>query len=212
MVEMTEMASILQNCTSKSLVIIDELCRGTSTYEGVGLAWSIAKKLAADVGSFSLFATHFHEITDLAFDLVNVHNFHTSVLVENEQLIFMYQIKSGFMDRSFGIQVAKMIGFPDEIVNDAIRIQKELEIYPDNTFPSDFKMEQKREIIRQADGILIDFFEKVKQFLLKKDIVIEKNSDILNYLTEDVKKFIFDLRTEMNLDSNLLIKTLLNRD
>lgn len=116
MVEMIETSAIIRTATNKSLVIIDELGRGTSTYDGCGIAWAIAEYLAKETKSFTLFATHFHEITELANMVSTVKNSHMYAIVENENFILLYQVRSGIMDKSFGIYVAKLANFPEDVV------------------------------------------------------------------------------------------------
>uniref|UniRef100_A0A182JMG9 DNA mismatch repair proteins mutS family domain-containing protein n=1 Tax=Anopheles atroparvus TaxID=41427 RepID=A0A182JMG9_ANOAO len=116
MVEMIETAGIVRGASSKSLVIIDELGRGTSTYEGCGIAWSIAEWLAKESKCFTLFATHFQEITELATYVPNVKNSHMEAIVDGERLTLLYQVKPGIMEKSFGIQVAKLANFPPAVV------------------------------------------------------------------------------------------------
>uniref|UniRef100_A0AAG5DF98 DNA mismatch repair proteins mutS family domain-containing protein n=1 Tax=Anopheles atroparvus TaxID=41427 RepID=A0AAG5DF98_ANOAO len=115
MVEMIETAGIVRGASSKSLVIIDELGRGTSTYEGCGIAWSIAEWLAKESKCFTLFATHFQEITELATYVPNVKNSHMEAIVDGERLTLLYQVKPGIMEKSFGIQVAKLANFPPAV-------------------------------------------------------------------------------------------------
>uniref|UniRef100_A0A182PPT9 DNA mismatch repair proteins mutS family domain-containing protein n=1 Tax=Anopheles epiroticus TaxID=199890 RepID=A0A182PPT9_9DIPT len=127
MVEMIETAGIIRRATEKSLVIIDELGRGTSTYEGCGIAWSIAEWLAKESKCFTLFATHFQEITDLAAYVPNVKNCHMEAIVDGERLTLLYQVKPGVMEKSFGIQVAKLANFPDGVIKLAQKFYNECE-------------------------------------------------------------------------------------
>ena len=119
MVEMVETSSILQSATKNSLVIIDELGRGTSTFEGLGLAWSIAEHLVKNIKCFTLFATHFHEITALADTEKFAKNFHLAAITDDGQLTLLFKVKPGPVDRSFGIQVAEIAQLPQSVLADA---------------------------------------------------------------------------------------------
>jgi len=128
MAEMLESASILRSATEKSLVIIDELGRGTSTYDGFGLAWGIAEHLANEVKAPCLFATHFHELTELKGD-TGVKNFHVSAKIDvaSKKIAMMYALEEGACDQSFGIHCAEFSGFPAEALEDARKCAEELE-------------------------------------------------------------------------------------
>ena len=127
MVEMVETSAILQTATKNSLVIIDELGRGTSTFEGLGLAWSIAEFLATNIKCFTLFATHFHEITALADTEKTAKNFHLAAITDDGQLTLLFQVKPGPIDKSFGIQVAEIAQLPSSVLADAKNYLKEIE-------------------------------------------------------------------------------------
>ncbi len=119
MVEMTEMAQILRNATANSLVLVDEIGRGTSTFDGLSLAWACANDLAKRLQSFSLFATHYFEITHLAEELDNVANVHLNAVEHEHSIVFMYTIKPGPANQSYGIQVARLAGLPDDVLRSA---------------------------------------------------------------------------------------------
>lgn len=116
-----------QTATEKSLVIIDELGRGTSTYEGCGIAWSIAEHLAKETKCFTLFATHFHEITKLAETLSSVKNCHMAAVADADSFTLLYQVRPGVMEKSFGIQVARLANFPEHVVQNAQEVYNEFE-------------------------------------------------------------------------------------
>ncbi|KAJ1362950.1 hypothetical protein KIN20_022680 [Parelaphostrongylus tenuis] len=126
MAEMLDSANILETATSNSLVVIDELGRGTSTYDGFGLAWAIANDLLSRVRCFCLFATHFHEMGALA-ERPGATALQMSVAVEDGRLTMLYEVRPGVAQSSFGIHVARSVGFPDSIVEEASRILEELE-------------------------------------------------------------------------------------
>ena len=119
MVEMTEMAQILRNATEHSLVLVDEIGRGTSTYDGLSLAWACAHDLAKNIQSYTLFATHYFEITQISRELKNVNNVHLSATEHNNDIVFLYSIQDGAANQSYGIQVAKLAGLPEKVLVDA---------------------------------------------------------------------------------------------
>ena len=127
MVEMTETANILNNATARSLVILDEIGRGTSTFDGLSLAWSIVEHLHNVVGAKTLFATHYHELTELAARLPRVGNFNVAVREWNEQIVFLRKIVQGASDKSYGIQVARLAGVPKPVIDRAKEILSNLE-------------------------------------------------------------------------------------
>jgi len=130
MVEMNETANILNNATEKSLIILDEIGRGTSTFDGISIAWSIVEYLHGDCsngGPKTLFATHYHELTDLALVLKGVKNFNVQVKEWNDEIIFLRKIISGGADKSYGIQVARLAGLPENVLQRAREVLFNLE-------------------------------------------------------------------------------------
>ena len=127
MVEMSETANILNNATRRSLIILDEIGRGTSTFDGLSLAWSIVEHLHHQVGAKTLFATHYHELTELAGRLSRLRNFNVAVREWNDQIIFLHKILPGNTDKSYGIQVARLAGVPQEVLSRAKEILSNLE-------------------------------------------------------------------------------------
>jgi len=127
MVEMNETANIINNATERSLVILDEIGRGTSTFDGLSIAWSVAEFLYDKIKARSLFATHYHELTKLAEDRKGVCNLNVAVREWNEQIIFLRKIIPGGADKSYGIQVARLAGLPKEVLDRAKEILAHLE-------------------------------------------------------------------------------------
>ncbi|XP_046629416.1 DNA mismatch repair protein Msh2 isoform X1 [Neodiprion virginianus] len=162
MTEMIETAAILRTATSNSLVIIDELGRGTSTYEGCGIAWSIADHLATELKPYCLFATHFHEITRLAEDVPTVKNLQVTAVVGDNKLTLLYRVKPGVCDQSFGIHVAKMANFPDDVVEAAEKKLIELEDCQKITFEGSDDPAARRKIIKAGDELIANFAAKCK--------------------------------------------------
>ena len=127
MVEMTETANLLHNASRNSLIILDEIGRGTSTFDGLSLAWSIVEYLHNQIGAKSLFATHYHELTELAGRLPRLRNYNVAVREWNDQIIFLRKILPGGTDKSYGIQVARLAGVPKPVLDRAKEILRNLE-------------------------------------------------------------------------------------
>jgi DNA mismatch repair protein MutS len=127
MVEMNETAAILNNATSRSLVILDEIGRGTATFDGLAIAWSVAEHLCDEIQCRTIFATHYHELTALASRRPCVRNANVAVREWNDRIIFLRKIIPGAADKSYGIQVARLAGLPQPIINRAREILAHLE-------------------------------------------------------------------------------------
>jgi DNA mismatch repair protein MutS len=127
LVEMVETANVLLNVTPRSLVLLDEVGRGTSTFDGLAIAWAVVEALAERSGTKVLFATHFHELTQLAERLPGVKNFHVAVREWNDEIIFLHKVRPGGTDRSYGIQVARLAGLPGAVITRAKALLAELE-------------------------------------------------------------------------------------
>jgi DNA mismatch repair protein MutS len=122
MVEMKETANVLRSATKRSLVVLDEIGRGTSTYDGLAIAWAVAEHLHDTIACRALFATHYHELTELADQLPGVVNLHVSVKEAGDQVIFLRKVEPGRADRSYGIEVARLAGLPVSVVERAREI------------------------------------------------------------------------------------------
>src|SRR5579872_5969231 len=127
MVEMCETANILNNSTSRSLIVLDEIGRGTSTFDGLSLAWSIVEHLHNQIGAKTLLATHYHELTELAARMPRLKNFNVAVREWHDSIVFMRKIVAGGTDKSYGIQVARLAGVPKEVLQRAKQILSNLE-------------------------------------------------------------------------------------
>ncbi len=140
MVEMTEAANILNNASARSLVLVDEIGRGTSTFDGLALAYSIARHLAESVRCYTLFATHYFELTQLAGALPNVANVHLDAVEHKDRIVFLHRLEGGPADRSYGIHVAHLAGIPRDVVRAARKHLSELErqLKPQSAHPDLF--------------------------------------------------------------------------
>ena len=122
MVEMKEAKNAIVNATEDSLILFDELGRGTATYDGMSLAEAILKYVSTKIRAKTLFSTHYHELTVLEEKIPSIKNVHVSALESDGQITFLHKIKNGAVDKSYGIHVAKLAGLPEDIINDAMHI------------------------------------------------------------------------------------------
>ncbi|NNF27664.1 MAG: DNA mismatch repair protein MutS [Gemmatimonadetes bacterium] len=127
MVEMNETASIIHGATDRSLVLLDEIGRGTSTYDGVSIAWAVSEHLHDAIGAKAIFATHYHELTQLGDQLEGVKNLNVAVRESGDRIVFLRRLEEGGADRSYGIQVARLAGFPPHLIARATELLRELE-------------------------------------------------------------------------------------
>lgn len=172
MVEMNETASILNNLTNDSLVLLDEIGRGTSTYDGISIAWAIAEYIHQKTEAKTLFATHYHELNDMADTFKRIKNFNVAVKEVNKKIIFLRKLVPGGSEHSFGIHVAKVAGMPKEVLSRANSILKKLE---SNHSQSDIKTTTKE--IADESAMQLSFFqlddpvlEQIKQEIIQTDI------------------------------------------
>ncbi|GJQ86278.1 putative component of the post-replicative DNA mismatch repair system (MMR) [Trypoxylus dichotomus] len=197
MLEMVETGGIVRSATQNSLVIIDELGRGTSTYDGCSIAWSVAEYLVKEVKSFSLFATHFHEITSIATKYPEVQNLHVSAVVTKDTLTPLYQVRKGPCDKSYGIHCARIARFPLDVLKQAEEYQRELEFASGMKYINDYEFSLKRKLIEDGDVVVSDTLKKIK----KIDFNSLSDEELLNQLQE--------LREESLATGNLFLKGLL---
>jgi DNA mismatch repair protein MutS len=152
MVEMCETANILNNATPHSLIILDEIGRGTSTFDGLSLAWSIVEHLHNQVGAKALFATHYHELTELAGRLPRLKNYNVAVREWHDQIVFLRKIVEGGTDKSYGIQVARLAGVPKGVLDRAkeiLRNLEESELTPEGNVRQATRRQQDRDKLKQ---------------------------------------------------------------
>ncbi|MEI2726923.1 MAG: hypothetical protein V9H26_26490 [Verrucomicrobiota bacterium] len=161
MVEMTETANILNNATARSLIVLDEIGRGTSTFDGLSLAWSIVEHLHHAVGAKTLFATHYHELTELALRLPRLKNFNVAVREWRDAIVFLRKIVAGGTDKSYGIQVARLAGVPKEVLERAKQILvnlEESELTPEGNVRQPRRQQDREKLKksrpRAADGFI----------------------------------------------------------
>jgi DNA mismatch repair protein MutS len=153
MVEMTETANILNNATANSLVLMDEIGRGTSTYDGLSLAWACAEYLAIKLQSYTLFATHYFELTQLAEELPELANVHLDAVEHQETIRFMHAVQEGAANKSYGLQVAQLAGVPRSVIQKAKHKLAELESLPSNTSQPASRPEQQLSLLNSVDDL-----------------------------------------------------------
>jgi DNA mismatch repair protein MutS len=152
MVEMSETANILNHATAQSLIILDEIGRGTSTFDGLSLAWSIVEHLHNQIGAKTLFATHYHELTELAARLPRLKNFNVAVREWSDQIVFLRKIVEGGADKSYGIHVARLAGVPRPVLARAKEILSNLEeseLTPDGSVRPQTRNRAEREKLKK---------------------------------------------------------------
>ncbi len=124
---MTETAAILNTATPRSLILLDEIGRGTATYDGLAIAWAVVEYIHANTRAKTLFATHYHELTELADRLSGVKNYHVSVKESGGGIVFLRKVEEGAADKSYGIEVAKLAGLPNDVITRAREVLTEHE-------------------------------------------------------------------------------------
>ena len=201
MVEMTEVANILRNATSSSLLILDEIGRGTSTMDGLSIAWAVVEHISNPklLGAKTLFATHYHELTELEGKLNNVNNYCIAVKEKGDDIVFLRKIVPGGADRSYGIQVAKLAGVPDMVINRAKEICEELENADLSNITRNIDVAQAtKKKTKKPDALdmaQISLFDTVKD----DDIIDEiKNLNISTLTPLDALNKLYEIQNKIN--------------
>ena len=221
MVEMSEVSNILNNATEKSLIILDEVGRGTSTTDGVSIATAISMYIHDKIGAKTVFATHYHELTDLENKFAHIVNYRIEVDEKQGKVMFLRNIVKGGADKSYGIEVAKLAGLPNEILIESKKILKRLEQkkeliertvdvhqlslfgensefendfeeFEDTNLASDFEINEKTQIYEEKLVEIQEENEKLSEIVSKID-----NYDINNITPMDAMKFLFELKENM---------------
>ena len=198
MVEMTEVANILRNATSNSLLVLDEIGRGTSTFDGLSIAWAVVEHISNPklLGAKTLFATHYHELTELEGKLDNVHKYCIALKENGDDIVFLRKIVQGGADKSYGIQVAKLAGVPDSVIERAKQIVEELIANDISETVKNIQVDhasarKKKTKLDEVDLEQISLFDTVKD----DDILEElKNLDLGNLTPIDALNKLYELQ------------------
>ena len=200
MVEMNEVANILRNATSNSLLILDEIGRGTSTYDGLSIAWAVVEHISNPklLGAKTLFATHYHELTELEGKLNNVNNYCVAVKEKGDDIVFLRKIVKGGADKSYGIQVAKLAGVPDSVIARAKEIVEELSANDITEVARNISVDtgskKKKEKLDEVDLTQMSLFDTVRD----DDIIEElRNVDVGNLTPIEALNKLYELQNKV---------------
>lgn len=198
LVEMQEMANILNNATDKSFILLDEVGRGTATYDGLAIAWSIAEHINNVTNAKTLFATHYHELNELQEKYERIHNFHIEIIETTNRIIFSHKLKTGGTDLSFGIHVAKMAGLPSDVTERANEILKTFEadgeqtqIIGEKKIKPDIKNIKSKSVQNDSQLAIFTFEDDVLRSKIKniniEEITPLKAFELLSELVSEVR-------------------------
>jgi len=203
MIEMNEVSNILRNATQKSLLILDEIGRGTSTFDGLSIAWAVVEHISNKriLGAKTLFATHYHELTELEGKIDNVHNYCIAVKESGDDIVFLRKIVKGGADRSYGIQVAKLAGVPDMVIDRAKEIASSLALQDISTLVESIasgeqSSSRSKKITKpdEVDSGQLSFFDLVSDEDLLKEI---EDIDISNLTPLDALNTLYRLQNKV---------------
>lgn len=198
MVEMTEVANILRNATAKSLLILDEIGRGTSTFDGLSIAWAVIEHISNPkiLGAKTLFATHYHELTELEGKISGVNNYCVAVKEKGDDIVFLRKIVKGGADRSYGIQVARLAGVPESVLDRAKELVEELVDSDITATVRDLTAPKKKDSIvyDQVDMEQMSLFDTVQD----DDIIQEiRELDVSNLTPMDALNFLYRMQNKI---------------
>ncbi len=193
MVEMLEVANILNNITERSFVVLDEVGRGTSTYDGISIAWAVAEHISKEKKTKTLFATHYHELTKLEQEIRGVKNFHMHVKENGENIKFLYKIMEGFSNKSYGVHVAKLAGIEEKIIKRAYEIL--------------YKLEEEQE--RKIDEAIINLSQKKADYLPLFEEVQDSSEKEYQQIIKEIEDL--DLASITPIDAMVFLNNLKKR-
>ena len=196
MVEMTEVANILRNATSRSLLILDEIGRGTSTFDGLAIAWSVIEHISNTklCGAKTLFATHYHELTELEGKIPGVNNYCIAVKEKGDDIVFLRKIVKGGADKSYGIQVAKLAGVPDSVINRAKELVEELSDADITAADLTAPKKKQKIVYDQVDMAQMSLFDTVQD----NDIVDEiRDLDMTHLTPMEAMNILYNLQNKI---------------
>ena len=193
MVEMLEVANILNNITEKSFIVLDEVGRGTSTYDGLSIAWAVSEYISKNIRAKTLFATHYHELTKLEEEIRGVKNFHMHIDEEGENIRFLYRVMEGFSNKSYGVHVAKLAGIKEEIIKRAYEILYHLE------------EEQEKKI----DETIINLSQKKEDYLPLFNQIQQEESDQVKQILREIEEL--DLADMTPIEAMVFLNNIKNR-
>jgi DNA mismatch repair protein MutS len=199
MVEMSEVSNIINNATENSLIILDEIGRGTSTYDGLSIAWSVTEYITNNIMAKTLFATHYHELSELEDKIKGINNYKIMIKESGENIIFLRKITKGSIDKSYGIQVARLAGLPKNIINRSFQLLEKLEEIDLNKKKSlnfaDTKSDDEASSSENESMEQVSFWNydaRYKDFISENILNLNINSmtplDSLNMMNELIKK------------------------
>jgi DNA mismatch repair protein MutS len=195
MVEMTETAAILHNATPRSLILLDEIGRGTSTFEGLSIAWAVAEHLhnSTDHSAKTMFATHYHELTELAENLPGAKNYQITATEKDGEVVFLHKLQPGKASKSYGIAVAKLAGLPVKVIERAKEVLKKLETYELAVFQDESRSGLKAAASKAAAS-------QFSLFAVSNENAIDqlREIDIDTISPEESKSLLSEIKSKLN--------------